>query len=256
MKIGIVGIGAVGTAIQKGFKLLGHDVVIHDIKLNTKLSDVINTDIVYLTVPTPQNLNGACDTSIVEEVVDELHKLDYKGVICIKSTIVPGTTKKLINKYNNTKICHVPEFLREKFAFDDFVYNHNVLVIGSENKEVGDLVVKSHGNFPKNIKILKPEEAELVKYFSNSYKANKIIFANSFAEICKNEEVDYSVVKDTFLLHGVGENEYLDVSDDLRGFGGACLPKDVSALNQYVVENNLDVKLFNFLIDENRKYTI
>ena len=255
MKIGIVGVGAVGNAIKKGFSFLNNEVYIHDIKLNTNLSDVINTEIIYICVPTPIGKNGSCDTSIVEKVVDDLHHLQYDGAICIKSTVVPGTTRKLIKKYNNNKICHVPEFLREKFAYEDFVDNHNVLVVGSDNTSVSELVVESHGHLPKSIRCLEPQEAELVKYFSNSYKASKIIFANSFAELCKNEGVDYELVKDTYLLHGVRENEYFSVTDELRGFGGACLPKDVSALKGYVDKNDIDIKLFDFLINENKKFT-
>jgi UDPglucose 6-dehydrogenase len=255
MKIGIVGLGAVGNAIKKGFSFLNHEVYIHDIKFKTNLSDVINTEIVYICVPTPIGKNGSCDTSIVEKVVKDLHKLNYDGIIAIKSTVIPGTTQKLIKKYSNTKICHVPEFLREKFAYEDFVDNHNVLVVGSLYKGATNSIIESHGNLPKSIQCLKPEEAELVKYFSNSYKASKIIFANSFAELCKNEGVDYELVKDTYLLHGVRENEYFSVTENLRGFGGACLPKDVSALKGYVDKNDIDIKLFDFLINENKKFT-
>lgn len=255
MKIGVVGIGAVGNAIKKGFSFLNHEVYIHDIKLNTKLSDVLNTEIVYICVPTPIGKDGSCDTSIVEKVVDDLHKLNYDGIICIKSTVVPGTTQKLIKKYLNTKICHVPEFLRERYAYEDFVDNHNILVIGSTYNPATKLIIESHGHLPKETKCLQPQEAELVKYFSNSYKASKIIFANSFAALCKNEGVDYELVKDTYLLHGVREHEYFSVTDKLRGFGGACLPKDVSALKGYVEQNDIDIKLFEFLINENKKFT-
>lgn len=255
MKIGIVGIGAVGNAIKEGFTFLNHEVSVHDIKLDTELSDVINTEIIYICVPTPVSEDGSCDTSIVEEVVDDLHKLNYDGIIAIKSTVVPGTTMRLIKKYSNTKICHVPEFLREKYAYEDFVDNHNVLVIGSLYNGANTIIMDNHHPLPKSIKVLQPQEAELVKYFSNSYKASKIIFANSFAELCKNEGVDYELVKDAFLLHGVKESEYLSVSDKLRGFGGACLPKDVSALKGYVDKNKIDIKLFDFLIDENKKFT-
>ena len=48
MKIGIVGIGIVGGACKFGFELLGHKVTVHDIKLDTKLDDILPTDAVFI----------------------------------------------------------------------------------------------------------------------------------------------------------------------------------------------------------------
>ena len=261
MKIGIIGNGFVGSAIMHGFVLHVDDIMIYDKnpKRSThSMNDLVNeADVIFICVPTPMFESGECDLSIVESVSEELSQYSCinKKVVVIKSTVVPGTTRKLIKKYDNNKICHVPEFLRERFAYEDFVDNHNVLVVGSDNTSVSEIVVESHGHLPKSVRCLEPQEAELVKYFSNSYKASKIIFANSFAELCKNEGVDYELVKDTYLLHGVREHEYFSVTDELRGFGGACLPKDVSALNGYVDQNDIDIKLFDFLINENKKFT-
>ena len=78
MKIGIIGFGIVGKAMQVGFKKLDYIVKIHDIILDTNISDVLDTDIVYVCVPTPSAKDGSCDTSIVEQVVRELKELNYK----------------------------------------------------------------------------------------------------------------------------------------------------------------------------------
>ena len=94
MNVGIIGIGVVGGAIRHGFEKLGHNVVVHDVKHKTKIEDVIDTDIVFVCVPTPSAPNGDCDTSIVESVVRELADLKYDGIVCIKSTVKPGTTEK------------------------------------------------------------------------------------------------------------------------------------------------------------------
>ena len=84
---------------KMGFKKLGHNVVVHDVKHKTKIEDVIDTDIVFVCVPTPSAPNGDCDTSIVESVVRELADLKYDGIVCIKSTVKPGTTEKLSKYY-------------------------------------------------------------------------------------------------------------------------------------------------------------
>ena len=71
--------------------------------------------------------------------------------------------------FDTERLCLVPEFLREVHAYEDFTKNHNVLIIGANNDECIDVVKKCHGDYPKNILILKPEEAEFVKYFSNVF---------------------------------------------------------------------------------------
>lgn len=255
MKIGIVGLGAVGSAVKQGFQFIGHDIKEHDLRLNTQISDVIETEIVYICVGTPSDENEECDVSAVLDVVANLNSLSYNGVIAIKSTVKPGTTDKLIKMYPNLNICFVPEFLRERSAYDDFVNNHNILVVGTDSDYIYNLIIQSHGDLPKNTKKIKIIEAELVKYFSNTFKAMKITYANSFHKIATTLDADYTIIKDTFLLHGVTEGEYLNVNDEFGGFGGMCLPKDTKAMNQLVKELGLNLEIFNFIDSENNKFT-
>ena len=70
MVIGIIGVGVVGSAIKKGFEDLGHTVKIHDIKLNTSIKDILDTDIVYLCLPTNSNKDGSCDIQQVLWTID------------------------------------------------------------------------------------------------------------------------------------------------------------------------------------------
>jgi UDPglucose 6-dehydrogenase len=254
MKIGIAGVGVIGSACKYGFEKLGHNVFIHDPKFNTELNNILNTDINYICVPTPSNSDGSCNTTIVESVVDELLTNNYQGIIAIKSTVEPGTTKKLIEKYSNDKICFVPEFLRERCAIVDFTENHEVLAVGTENKEVYNSVVISHGKYPKQFEQLSPTEAELLKYYSNVFNALRIIFANEFYEICKSLGADYTKVKDTFVKRGTAKDIYMDVNESFRGFGGVCLPKDTKALDALVKKLNLDLKLFETIDKENSKF--
>ena len=256
MKIGIVGIGVVGSAIKHGFEKLGHNVLVHDIELQTSLSDVIDTDICYISVPTPSKDDGGCDTVIVESVVETLSELQYKGIVAIKSTVEPGLTSKLQTRYLDLSICFVPEFLRERTAIADFVDNHDLCIIGTESNEVYNCVKKSHGKFPKKFIKLNPSEAELCKYFSNVHNATQIIFANSFYELCKKLTVDYSIIKDAMVNKDTIFDHYLDCNENIRGFGGVCLPKDTAAINNLVKRHNLDIKFFETLLEENKKYRI
>ena len=101
MRIGIIGLGVVGSAINTGFKLLGHDMIVHDPKLKTNIKNILLSEIVFLCVPTPQGDDGSCDTTIITSVLRELADYDYKGIVAIKSTVECGFTQSAIDKFEN-----------------------------------------------------------------------------------------------------------------------------------------------------------
>tara|TARA_B110000503_G_scaffold26175_1_gene41247 strand:+ start:2240 stop:3028 length:789 start_codon:yes stop_codon:yes gene_type:complete len=252
MRIGIIGMGVVGSANATGFGLLGHQVDTHDIKFDTTISDVLDTDVIFLCLPTPYNDNK-CDTSIIVDVLNELNEL-YKGVVCIRSTVPPGFTEQVIDQYPSLTICCAPEFLRERAAADDFINNHMLLAVGTHDPYVFNKIVEAHGHLPKNIKQLSPTEAEILKYFNNSYAALRIVFANVFYELCEKLDCDYTQVKDAYVLTGKTTDLYLDVNKRLRGYGGMCLPKDVNALAATLDKLGLEFDLINSIYTDNNKF--
>jgi UDPglucose 6-dehydrogenase len=253
MEVGIVGLGIIGSSCKYGFEKLGHKVLFHDIKFDTKLEDLLSSEIIYICVPTPQNEDGSCNISIVETVVIDLKNLNYTGIIAIKSTVKPTTTQRLISE-TNMEICFVPEFLRERCAITDFTENHDLLAVGTNNKNVYTKIIECHGKYPKSYEMLTPTEAELLKYYSNVFNSVRIIFANEMYEICKFVEADYTKIKDAFIKRGTTKDMYLDVNENFRGYGGVCLPKDTAALASFVKELNLDMKLFETIDNENKKF--
>jgi UDPglucose 6-dehydrogenase len=256
MKIGIVGLGVVGSAVQYGFEKLGHNVKLHDIQLDTTINDVLDTEICYVCVPTPENDDDSCDTSIVEDVIKELVELNYKGIITIKSTVAPGTTIKLKEKYNINNICFVPEFLRERCAITDFTENHDVCIVGTDDDYIFEKIKKCHGKYPKKFIKIDETGAELCKYYNNIYNATLITFANSFYEVCKRLGVNYTKVKDAVVNIDHITDLYIDCNENFRGFGGVCLPKDTKAIASLCKQMNIDVDFFQMLIDENKKYKV
>jgi len=252
MNVGVIGLGIVGTAVYEAMGK-NNQVIAHDIKLKTNIIDVLGTDVVFICVPTPSSESGGCDSSVVEEVIEQLNLSNYSGVIAIKSTISIGTTEKLIKKYQNKNICFVPEFLRERCALDDFLYNHDLCVIGTEYNDVFEIVLSCHGNIPKRVKKMSPSEAEAVKYFNNVYNAILITFANSFHDICESLDVDYKKVKDCSVLREHINDVYLDSNSTLRGFSGPCLPKDIKEIA--VKANKLEhITFFDDIIKQNLRF--
>ena len=102
MKIGLIGKGTVGTAVYEGLHHLGHQMSFFDLAYkNSTLSDVLNTDCIFICVPTDQKNNGDCDTSIVEKVISELHEVTTKELLLLKALSFRVPQKKSLCNIQN-----------------------------------------------------------------------------------------------------------------------------------------------------------
>lgn len=251
MKIGIIGWGVVGSAVGEGLKLLGHKVSGYDPKFNNSITDVLDTELVFVCVPTPEGKTGECDLNIVHSTIELLKKFNYQGVIALKSTSIPGSTQKIIDYYQDQDICVVPEFLRERSSLEDFVRNHKLLVVGCHSDRAWHKVCEAHMWLPENVVRLTPTEAEILKYYSNTFNALRVIFANVMYEVCEEFNCDYEKIFNTYLLRETASPDYLKCRPDLRGYGGMCLPKDVKAMAELCKKINLPFKLFDTINQDN-----
>jgi len=255
MRIGIVGLGVVGSAIMVGLQQIGHEVSFYDIKFsNTSIESVLHSDVIFVCVPTnslPDN--SRCDISVVEQIVKQLTANNYNGIVAIKSTVIPGTTEKLIAQYN-LKICFVPEFLRQKSALSDFQDLHDILVVGTNDDNIFNIIKESHGSIPQNIIKISATEAEIVKYFNNVHNAMEIVFANAVHEITNKLGGNYQNVYNAVTKRNNINPNYLRCSEYYKGFSGACLPKDTEAWAILAKDLNVDVKLFDAIINDNKRY--
>ena len=255
MVIGIVGQGFVGKALKSGFekhyKIETYDKFIES-KSTCDLADLVaKSEVIFVCVPTPMDKDGTCHTGIVEEVVKEIDKwsyaywgnIDKKPTIVIKSTVAPGTTDKLHRKYKSVDVIFNPEFLTEANFIDDFK-NQNRIILGGIRRGTNKLRQIYSKVFP-TAHIIKTHStiAELVKYMTNSYLATKVSFANEMYQICEKFDMDYDkVVEYATLDERLGVTHWsVPGPDGDFGFGGHCLPKDLSALIEVADDLDVDV---------------
>lgn len=257
MNIGIVGIGVVGEAVKFGLeKKRGHTIFSHDIKFkDTTLENVFhNSDIIFVCVSTPAKKDGSCDISNIKDVCEGLNKLakatNQKKDVVIKSTVAVGTTEIFEKKYKYLKLAICPEFLKENAAIHDFC-NQDICVIGTRHKDLYEKVIKIHGNLAKEYIHTTPTNAELVKYFCNVFNSTRIIFSNLFYDLAVSFNADYDTVKSIAIKRSNMIDYYLDCNPNLRGFNGACLPKDTNAILALSKAKKINYKFLQGLLKDN-----
>ena len=235
MKIGIVGYGFVGKAVDYGFKRNIEKIII-DPKLDTSISNLKshNPEFIFICVPTPMNSDGDQDSSIIEKVLAEINKDYSESVVIVKSTVLPSIIEKLSKSHKH--FVYNPEFLREKTANEDFV-NASSLILGGEPDDL-KRVAELYNNH-SDCKIVEVHEtdvisASLVKYSINTFLASKVIFFNQLYDIYQALTPDIKWDEFITMINSdkrIGES-HMDVPghDGRLGFGGACFPKDTAAL--------------------------
>ncbi len=240
--IGVVGNGFVGSAVQFGFSPstgCDYEVRVYDkdpSKSVDSIEETVNeSEFIFLSVPTPSNKDGSMNLDIVEQALQDISDVNkYQGnIVLLRSTVTPGTTRKLQDKYPNLRIVFNPEFLTERNAKYDFINQARIIIGGDEvySKQVGDLYRLRFGESQPIIET-NWETAELIKYMSNCFFTTKISFMNEMYQIAEKCGVDWGVALDGFFRDGRVGHSHMNVPgpDGKFGFGGSCFPKDIQAL--------------------------
>jgi len=259
MNIGLIGLGMVGSAVKYGFEVKrGHSIFVHDLKLpDTTLENVYdNSEIIFICVSTPKTTDGSCNIDNVSEICMKINSIaesknETKDVV-IKSSVIPGSTDQLAKKYPSIRLAMNPEFLLERAAMHDFCHQ-DICVIGTNHNDIYEKIVKIHGNLAQEFIKTTPANAEVVKYYCNVFNSTRIIFANMFYDISKKVGADYDEVKKIATKRFNMIDSYLDCNENLRGFGGTCLPKDTFAILSLSEKLGVHYNFLKGLIDDNER---
>jgi UDPglucose 6-dehydrogenase len=230
--IGVIGLGVVGGTVAAAFEGVGIRVRRYDRYLPVgSAGDLAGCTVVFLCVPTPSGEDGSHDLSEVWSAVSEVEPcLPDGSVVAVKSTARPGTCEQLAADFPRLEFASVPEFLVATQPVETFTRPDRI-VIGARSGEaaalLADLMTRVAPGAP--VVILRPTEAELVKLCSNAMLAAKVTLANELAEVCRRFGVGWSRIQGVVGLDRRIGPDHLTVTAQ-RGFGGACLPKDLDGL--------------------------
>ena len=291
-KITIIGTGYVGLVSGAGLAEFGHEVSCLDIdenKINNlnsgkipiyepgldnlvrknvqdnRLSfsseiekNIIESNIIFIAVGTPQDENGKADLRAVKSVVDLVanHISDYK-IICTKSTVPVGTGKWIESiirsKNSDVEFDYVsnPEFLREGAAVNDFLSPDRVIIGGRTEKAFKKMKEVYRPLYINETPIMDTsvETAEMIKYASNSFLALKISYINEIANLCEEVGADVHQVAKAMGQDGRISSKFLHPGP---GFGGSCFPKDIEALYALGKEKNIELNTIDATIKTNK----
>tara|TARA_R100000808_G_scaffold23919_3_gene53848 strand:+ start:12452 stop:13321 length:870 start_codon:yes stop_codon:yes gene_type:complete len=243
INIGIIGFGFVGSSVAYGFSpQTGFDQAklrIFDknpAKSTHSLDEVLDeSDFIFLSVPTPSNVDGSINLSILESVLGEVdaHGTKDGSVVLVRSTVIPGTTRAFQGKYSNITLVFNPEFLTERSAKFDFI-NQARFILGGESKNTSKVAELFRIRFGGSTPTIQTnfETAEFIKYMNNCYFATKVSFMNEMRLIADKSNVDWNVAVDGFVRDGRIGHSHVSVPgpDGKFGFGGSCFPKDIQAM--------------------------
>lgn len=254
-RIGIIGLGFVGSAIRGSIDEPMSKIVLHDPAKGFTASflELAECDGIFVCVPTPTCEDGKCDTSILQDVLEDLYHVNYKGVIISKCTAPPHAYEFMNNQYPN--LVHNPEFLTAANAQQDYVNGTFAIIGGSVKAYINEAerIIRLGQRNLKNVEHCTIGEAALAKYAINSFLATKVVFMNELEKVASTAGLDFNKITRMIQNDNRIGRSHMQVPgpDGYYGFGGMCFPKDTSALLQYAESLSVNLNVLDSAVKKN-----
>ncbi len=242
--VGIIGNGFVGESQAFAFSPTC-EIKIFDknpLKSINNLDDVLSSDFVFVCVPTPMKNDGSQDFSFIENVFESAKK---GPIYIIKSTILPGSTKSLQNKFTELDIVFSPEFLTERTAKLDMLTQTRIIFGGDKllTQKCENLFSQRFMN--RSFIHTDSTTAEYIKYMNNNFFAAKVSIMNEYYRLGKIIGIDWETAMHGFAADQRIGDSHLHVPgpDGKLGFGGTCFPKDINAIISFAKEKGTKMNI-------------
>lgn len=248
--VAIVGYGAVGKGLHQIFP----NAVPYDPPLGIGSQGEVNAcRYTFVATPTPATSSGLLDTSIVTEAVEWIES----EFIILRSTVPVGTTDQL-RQATGKRVVFQPEYGPAETPDHPFNNLRNVrwAILGgvrSDTIKVADLY-KTTFNSDITIHQTDARTAELTKFMENAYLAAKVTFCNEFYEIATRLGVDYNELRELWLMDPRIGRSHTFVFPENRGFGGRCLPKDLSSIVRSAQMAGVTPEVLEAVVSANNRF--
>jgi UDPglucose 6-dehydrogenase len=246
VKVGIFGVGVVGGAIATAFQKRKIETALYDKYKKIDRGNIFSSDFIFVCLPTP-TVAYEQDLTELYSGIRFLDQAKYKGVIVLKSTVLPGTCKRLSLKFPHLKIVHNPEFLTANNAMQDFMDQKNIMISG--NKKDCESVVNLFSEFFKGLHRVEVDIAseyfitEWAKYIHNCVLPVKLSFLNEVYQAIESPKDFDRAVDIAFKQGNLGITKpTVPGPDGLLGWGGMCFPKDTKALYGWFKKMKMETK--------------
>ncbi len=195
----------------------------------TDISSISAAECVVIIVGTPIDIHLNPDPNAVIAAIEDISGyLSSDQLIVLRSTVFPGVTREVERRLKqlelSTRVVFCPERIAEGFAMKEL--EELPQIIGARNDE--DFQRASQVFSSLGVKVVRttPEEAELAKLFTNTWRYIKFAAANQFWMMANDSGVNFENVRDAIRF------EYPRASDfPAAGFtAGPCLFKDTMQL--------------------------
>ena len=258
-----IGYGFVGKSCHKVFEKKLASIIIDPLYSRNSIKTIneYNPAIVFVSINAPTMQDGTVDASVIYTIFDELMSIRYNGIVVLKSTLPPAIVYDLYVKYGQysgplghaLRYVYSPEFIRQDHWEHDAVHQPFIILAGSSRDcAVVEQIYQVYSEVDPDVQYHRMDykTAALAKYAMNSFLATKVIFMNQLSNLCKDIHYDdhsYDASWDSLTTVMSSDarigSSHMGVPGPTGefGYGGACFPKDVTAMIAFDKNNRLSL---------------